>query len=201
MELTPLHHALAAHLGRELTPEAAATILMMATDATDRSVDPARFEPATHGAVVIGVERFEQALAELHPLHLAQWQETERYRHAAGFFPDYEAIEWSSRCGLLVQFTAREAGRLIGHLRVYIGKSRHTGQFFAQEDTLFVVPENRNSLLGIWLMRYAEKALVGVLGVREIRFDSKASNKADVLARRLKYEPVATLFVKTFKEN
>lgn len=201
MEITPLHHALAAHLGRELTPEVATAILLQATDTTDRSIDPARFSPAQHGPIVIGVERFEQVLPELHPLHLAHWQETERYRHVTGFQPDYAALEWSSRCGALVQFTAREGGELIGHLRVYLGKSRHSGVIFAQEDTLFVTPEKRTSLLGIWLMRYAERALVGELGVREIRFDSKAANKADVLARRLKYTPVATQFVKTFKEH
>jgi hypothetical protein len=201
MELTPLHHALAAHLGRELTPEVATAILMQATDTTDRSIDPARFEPAAHGPIVIGVERFEQVLHELHPLHLAHWQETERYRHGTGFKPDYTAMEWSSRCGGLVQFTAREHGQLIGHLRVYLAKSRHSGVIFAQEDTLFVTPEKRSGLLGIRLMRYAETALVEVLGVREIRFESKTANKAYVLARRLKYQPVATQFVKTFKEH
>lgn len=200
MELTPLHHALAAHLGRELTPEVAAAILMQATGSTDSSIDPADFEPVAHGAIVIGVERFEQVLPELHPLHQAHWQETERYRHVTGFQPDYAAMKWSSRCGALVQFTAREAGELIGHLRVYLGKSRHSGVIFAQEDTLFVTPGKRTTFLGIWLMRYAEQALVRRLGVREIRFDSKAANKADVLARRLKYTPVATQFVKTFKE-
>ncbi len=201
MELTPLHHALAANLGQELTPAVATAILLQATDTTDRGIDPARFQPVAHGSIVIGVERFEQVLPELHPLHLAHWQETERYRHVNGFQPDYAAMEWSSRCGALVQFTAREEGALIGHLRVYLGKSRHSGVIFAQEDTLFVTPEKRCALLGIWLMRYAERALVEQLGVREIRFDSKAANKADVLARRLKYQPVATQFVKTFKGN
>lgn len=166
MELTPLHHALAAHLGRALTPEVATEILLQATDTTDRSVDPARFDPVAHGAIVIGVERFEQVLPELHPLHLAHWQETERYRHVVGFKPDYQALEWSSRCGQLVQFTAREGGVLIGHLRVYLARSRHSGVLFAQEDTLFVAPEKRTSLLGIWLMRYADQALLGVLYVR-----------------------------------
>ena len=75
MELTPLHHALAAHLGRELTPEVATVILLQATDTTDRSIDPARFEPVAHGAIVIGVECFDQVLPEFHPLHLAHWQE------------------------------------------------------------------------------------------------------------------------------
>lgn len=118
-----------------------------------------------------------------------------------GFKPDYAALEWSSRCGALVQFTARENGELVGHLRVYLAKSRHTGVTFAHEDALFVRQAKRTALIGIWLMRYAEQVLVEQLGVREIRFDSKASNKADVLARRLKYEPVATQFVKTFKEH
>lgn len=201
MELTPLHHALAANLGKELTPEVATAIVLRATDTNDRAIDPDRFEPERRGDAVIAVERFENAQKELHALHLAQWQETERYRHVTGFNPDYPALELSSRWGTLIQFTARHGGALIGHVRMYLARSRHSGVLIAQEDTLYVVPERRGGLLGIWLMRYAERALVEVLGVREISFDSKLSNKANVLARRLKYEPVATRFVKTFKEN
>lgn len=49
MGLTPLHHPLAAYLGREFTP-AGTSILLQATDTTDRKIAAARFEPVANGA-------------------------------------------------------------------------------------------------------------------------------------------------------
>ena len=74
----------------------------------------------------------------------------------------------------------------------------HTGTVFAQEDTLFIVPEHRGGFLAVHLLRYVEQVLVGCLGVREIRADSKLVNNAGVLMRRLGYTPTAQQFVKVF---
>jgi hypothetical protein len=49
------------------------------------------------------------------------------------------------------------------------------------------------------LMRFAEQSLLA-LGIREIRVNSKLVNRADVLMRRLGYEPVALEFVKIFRD-
>jgi len=146
---------------------------------------------------VLAVERVADVLPELHELHLLHWQETEKYRHGLPFQPDYEAVLASERAGQVVQFTARQAGQMVGNLRVYLQTSRHTGTRFAKEDTLFVHPGHRGGWLAMHLLRYAETVLKG-LGVREIRADSKLSNRADVLMRRMGYEPVSTQFVKFF---
>lgn len=209
MEITPLHRALASCLGQVLTPEVASSIICAVLGEADRSVDPEQFEPVRHGPYTLRVERFRDILAELHPLHLVHWQETERYRHAIDFTPDYDAAVYSERCGELVQFTARADGALVGHLRLYLGQSRHTSTLFAHEDTLFVTSEHRHGLLGLQLLRYAEEVVVrGGLRVREMRYDAKLVERdgkmvdgSGPLARRLGFRPVATLYVKTFSET
>lgn len=207
MEITPLHRALAAFLGQKLTPEVASGIVCAVLGEADRSIDPQQFEPQQHGPYTLRVERFRDILGELHPLHLAHWQETERYRHVVGFEPDYDAAVYSEQCGELIQFTARVDGQLVGHLRLYLGRSRHSGTLFAHEDTLFVAVEHRQGMLGLQLLRYAEAVVVRGLGVREMRYDAKLVERegkmvdgSGALARRLGFKPVATQYVKAFED-
>jgi GNAT superfamily N-acetyltransferase len=173
-------------------------------DDADRAVDPASFVPReveTAGRLfVLAAESFRGIRGELEALHEAHWLETEKHRHGLALRPDYPALDFDERVGRLVQFTARCDGALVGHLRMYLGCSRHTSTRFAQEDTLYVIPECRGGMLGLALMRYAERCLLQ-MGVREIRADSKLVNHADVLMRRLGYTPVATQFVKVFPEE
>lgn len=190
-----LRRALASFLGQELTPEVAAQIYARVMDDADRAVDPARFAPQVHGGYVYAVERFRQVLEELHPLHVAHWRETEKHRHGLPLDPDYRQMALRERLGELMQFTVRRDARLCGHLRVYLGRSLHSGTVFAEEDTLYVAPEHRGGWVGMHLLRYAQQCLQA-LGVRELRADSKLVNKADVLMRRLGYQAVATKFVK-----
>lgn len=208
--LQAFRNAVAVHLGHVLTPEAAAAIEASAWSDPDMSIDPGRFDHLTVGDYQIAVERFSEILQELHRLHVAHWQETEKHRHGLPLNPDYDGMRQAERSGQMVQFTVRRRGELVGNLRVYIGVSMHSGTPFAvfpvrtrepgsEEDTLYLSPEHRGGMLAIHLLRYAERVLVA-LGMREIRADSKLVNKAGVLMRRLGYTPVATKFVKVIKE-
>ncbi|MBQ1766799.1 MAG: GNAT family N-acetyltransferase [Aquincola sp.] len=204
---TPINRfraAVAAHLGQALTPELAAAI-----EAATWFQPPAHlptFERAEYRGYVIGVERFTAALPELHQLHVLHWRETEKHRHGLPLNPDYALMAEHERAGRLLQFTVRRDGVLVGNLRMYLGVSAHSGTPFAvfptrtrepaaEEDTLFLHPEHRGGFLAVQLLRYAERVLVA-LGMREIRADSKLINRADVLMRRLGYQPFALKFVK-----
>lgn len=182
-------------VGGMFTSEVAAALIYAIQNPPDESIDPFRFQAEVHGEYVFQVEPFAALITELHPLHEAQWRETEMHRHGLPFNPDYEAGKALERAGTLIQFTARRHDELVGHMRMYLQRSVHTQTLFAHEDTVFVVPEHRGGLLGLALVRYAEKQLRG-LGVREVRFDTKHSNKADAILRRLRYEPVATRWSK-----
>lgn len=199
IDLQKFRRAVAAHLGRELTPEVAAAI-EVACRASAAPIDLAAFGQHEHAGYVIRAERMADVLDELHPLHAAHWLETEKHRHGLPLAPDYLYMMDREVAGTMVQFTARHGRELVGNLRLYLGVSKHSGTKFAEEDTLFIAPAHRGGMLAVALLRFAERAVLS-LGVREIRADSKLVNKADVLMRRMGYEAVATKFVKVFKEG
>lgn len=187
-------------LGSQLTPELAAAVEAAAGYRPPAPVDLSPIAAEEWGGFVIRCERFEQVLPELEPLHAQHWLETERHRHGLELRPNLGAIVAAERAGRLVQFTVRRDGALVGHLRMYLGVSLHTSTRFAEEDTVFIRSDWRGGFLAVRLLRYAERVL-RQLGVREIRADSKLINNADVLMRRMGYEPVALKFIKVFKEE
>lgn len=131
----------------------------------------------------------------MHELHELHWSETEAWRHRLSLNPDYIAMAAMERAGRCIQFTVRHKGLLVGNLRVFIHTSLHTQTRFASEDCLFIREEHRGGFLAMGLIRFAERSLISI-GVDEIRVNSKVVNNADVLMRRMRYQPVALQFVK-----
>ncbi len=196
--LDQYRHAVARHLGAVLTPAVATAIEGEAFAEQDHSIDPAQFVRMTHQGYEFRAERMRDIVPELHLLHLMQWQETEAHRHAIEFRPDYERALAHERAGTLLQFTVRQDSALVGHMRLYLNRSTHTSTLFAQEDTIFVRPEHRGGMVGLSFLKYIEAALASI-DVLEIRFDTKDTNQASALLRRLKYTPVATRWFKIIK--
>lgn len=193
-----LKTALARHLGKSLSPEAATDVFMAAIEGADRSIDIRQFEPQERpNGFVFAVEKFADVLDELHPLHVTHWHETEKYRHGIPMAPNYEEMKRRERQGCLVQFTVRKAGKLVGQCRMYLGTSLHTQTVYAEEDTLYLDGSVRGGFLAVHLLRYVEIVMCA-LGAKEIRANSKLVNGADVLMRRMGYDPVAIQFVKVF---
>jgi hypothetical protein len=126
--------------------------------------------------------------------------EMETHRHGLKLDPDYDFMISKERAGEMLQFTARLDGKIVGNLRWYVGISRHTKTLFAEEDTLYLTPKVRGGLTAVSLIRFSEGVLRSI-GVREIRADTKLSNNAGALLRRLRYQPVATKFVKVIGEE
>jgi len=184
-----------------LTPERAAAIEIAASAPEGSALDPAQFGSLVHGDYAIQAERFADILDELHALHALHWGETEAHRAGIPMNPDYALACAHERAGRMLQFTVRTvgAGELVGNLRMYLAQSMHTQTRYASEDTLFLKPEHRGGFTAMALIRFAERALRS-LGVAEIRIHSKLVNNADVLMRRMKYQPVALEFVKFFED-
>lgn len=201
MTITPdnLRRALAAHFDQRITPEVASAIFIEAHAAGDHCIDPARFPAQAYKGYTFQVERLRDIRAELHPLHVAHWQETERHRHGLALDPDYDAALGDERAGRLVQFTVRtDAGELVGNLRLYLCTSRHTRTLFSQEDTFYILPGHRGGFLALRALQFAE-ACMRQLEVQEMRFDAKTVNHAGVLLERLGYRQVSTSYVKILK--
>jgi len=186
---------LAKAIGKTLTPELAAEIACELFNSPDLAPPPGTFAPSQYGAYTFALESLRKILPELHALHALHYAETEVYRAGIPMNPDYAAMAQSEHDGQLLQFTARRDRELVGNMRVYLVPSRHTQTLTATEDTFFIVPEHRGGFMAVRLWQYVERCVIAA-GAREICFDSKTINKADAMARYLKYQPVATKFVK-----
>ena len=202
MTVSPIRLALGEHLGRVLTPELACQIEASVIGIqVDKSIQPIQFGKFEYGNYSIQAEKFIDVLPELERLHAAQWAETEKARLGVAMNPNYAYMAEQERAGQLLQFTARDSDtwELVGNMRVYLYRDLHARQLTAKEDTFFVMPEHRGGFLAVRLWQFAEKSAVSI-GVREVRFSSKLVNKADRMAKYLKYRPIGTEFIKVFNE-
>lgn len=177
--------------------------VVLAVGGFDAPIDIEQFQPIEHAGYTIEAVKLAHHYGELHELHRDHWQQTEKYRHGLALDVDYEAMRELERHGRLLQIVARREGAIVGHVRMYLGKSMHTSLLHATEDTLYLQPEHRGGFVAIRMMRYAERCLLA-LGVRSIEANSKLISQreggpgADVLMRRLGYQPCAIQFSKVF---
>lgn len=189
---------LAKHVGKPITRELA--VEMVRELFPDKAYPPDVFGTAQYKDYTFQAERMADVLPELHPLHQAHYDETELYRAGIAMSPNYEGMKEREHAGRLIQFTARDAdGALAGHMRVYISPSQHTNTLIATEDTFYFAPEHRGGFTAARLWQFVERSVIAI-GVREIYFDSKLVNKADAMARYLKYQPIATRFAKAIAD-
>src|SRR5690606_21899359 len=142
--------------------------------------------PAQHGESIFAIERIEDILMEIKPLHRAHWEETEAHRHALGFDPDYATFIRYERAGRYLLFTLRNEGNLSGNCAMYMDLNTHTQTLLATEDTLYLLPQARKGKVAARFVGYVEDAL-RQLGVREISVTVKTANKAGRFFRLLGY--------------
>jgi len=195
-----LRQAIAANLGKVLTPEVAAAIEAGSFDDEDRSHSPDKFGEQIASGLIFKVERIRDIQDELQLLHELQFAETERHRLGFGLKVNYDYMAERERRGELLQFTARTpSGALVGNIRMYLEESLHTGTIYATEDTFYLLPEYRQGWTALRFWRFMEAA-VRFLGVREIRTDSKVVNKVHRLNEFCGYTHVANKYIKIFSE-
>lgn len=189
--------ALAKHIGKSLTPDIAIAIAREICEAEDRTIDVSQFAPVVFGKYTLRCELLRKVLPELHPLHLAHYQETESFRASIPLNPDYDAMLDREHIGKLLQFTSRvtATGELVGNLRVYLSHSAHTQTRICTEDTFYVLPEHRGGFMAVRLWQFGE-SVCKALGVREFFIDFKNINQAASMARYLGYQPIATKYAK-----
>jgi hypothetical protein len=194
-----LRQALAANLGKTLTPEVAAAIEIGSFDREDRSHSPAKFGQREYKGYTFQCERMGDILDDLHLLHKSHFEETEIHRLGFGLDPNYEYMQDMERQGKMIQFTARHEGKLVGNIRMYVQQSLHTGTLYASEDTFYMLPEHRKGFTALRFWQFMEES-VRAIGVREIRTDSKVINKVHKLNEYCGYKHVANKYVKVFTE-
>lgn len=199
--LQQFRSAMVKYLGQELTPEVAAAIEAEAFQIPDNSHNPKKFGSKEYKGMLFQAEKFSEIIPEIHPLHEAHFQETEKHRLGFGLNMDYDQLKAYEQAGRMVQFTCRdlETGKLVGNIRMYIDTSLHTGTLYATEDTYYVLPEFRKGFAALRFWQFMEDCLKSI-GVREIRTDSKVLNKVHKLNEYCGYKHVANKYVKVFQE-
>ena len=190
-----LRGLLARSLGSELTPELAAQIEVAAMRGGQEVFCVPEFAPQRCASLMFAAEPFADVLSELHLMHQEHWSETERHRHGLKLNPDYECMLADAAAGRLIQFTARHEGKLVGNLRVYLGRSRHTQTVFGSEDTLYLTPLHRRGRNAMRFVQYAEKCLAS-MGVAEVRCNAKTVNRTSDFLQAMGYMHVANELVK-----
>lgn len=65
----------------------------------------------------------------------------------ADFNPRYKEYFEAFDAGYLLNFVIREeSGAAVGYSNIYLTNDMHNGEFIAQEDTIYVLPEHRNGV-------------------------------------------------------
>lgn len=196
-----LHEILWRNQGNVLTPELIVGILQGAAMIQDRSIDLAQFGTEDYmDGFAFAAERFSDRLAEIDPLHRAQWEETEGYRHNMPYAPDHDEYRRMERDGQLVFFTVRYRGELVGHATLVLFQSRHSQTKTIREDAFFLRKDKRGGFTMLRFIQYMHRMLAGI-GVREVYVSSKLSNRAHKLMLRAGYKEIALQLVAFLGED
>lgn len=199
-----LAHTLDQFIGQTLTPDVAARLgASILRQVYPGPVDVSGIEPLRVGRYVLAPMRVHEVLDDLKALHRSHWEETETHRNQAQTLnPDYNRGLDLERQGrfLLIGAIDMDTGQLVGNFGLYLGRSMHTQQRIATEDTLFLLKDHRRGRLGIALIKYAEDALRH-LGVVELTVDVKLVNDVGPMIERMGYVPVGTKYVKQLMEE
>ena len=101
------------------------------------------------------------------------------------------------RDGWLLCFVLRENGKPVGYSNIYLTNDMHNGDFIAQEDAIYVLPEHRNGA-----GRHLAKAVLSELerrGVKRLLISAVTDLRAAVLWRRMGFKNLAQQMVYQFK--
>ena len=86
--------------------------------------------------------------------------------------PDWDHYRAQNQAGTYRVIAARRNGRLIGYNAFFIGHhTRHRGVIFAQNDVIYLEPEQRRGMIGVRFINESER-LLKAAGAVKVRYDS-----------------------------
>jgi len=134
-------------------------------------------------------ERVSDLWDEAEPLLQAHYAEIAHYQDIP-LDPDKDAYRALEAAGQLRCYTVRDRARLAGYVVFIVRQNMHyKGSLQANQDVLFVLPEYRAGLIGIRLIKEAERRLAAQ-GVQVVYHHAKRTNKVGELLGRLGYDLV-----------
>jgi len=101
--------------------------------------------------------------------------------------------------GWLLTYIVRDQETVVGYSNVYLTNDMHNGEFIAQEDTIYVLPEHRNGI-GRKLVLHILKDL-RQRGVKRANITPVTDLRVGVIWRRLGFRPVAEVMTFVFEAD
>lgn len=122
------------------------------------------------------------------PLLEMHYQELTLNKERIVLAPIWERYAALEAAGLLVLFTARDEGALIGYSAFFVQSHIHYADtLVASNDVLFLHPDARKKpTVGIRLIKFSERELK-TLGVNKITWHAKFSNELRSILNRMGY--------------
>lgn len=152
--------------------------------------------------MIFSLEPLEQCWHEIYDmpdgLAYKHWLETKAHQYDQKYAPMFDRYNSYAKAGWFLQFTVRDAGRLIGFAGVYLTPSMHTQAMLATEDTWYLLPEYRKGWNAIKFYRHIEDRC-RELGAEESTLTVPDSKERGIhtLLLRLDYKPVSMSYSKS----
>lgn len=151
--------------------------------------------------ILFALEPLSVILPEVEELWRLHWQETEGYRDVQGYAPDIAQFMQMDKLGWFAEYTARDNGRLVGHLGFIVHNSRHSRhRMSATEDFFYLRREYRRGMTAMQLLRFAVKSLKE-RGCSAIGMSSKLTNDISPLLKRAGFSQCASMWMMNVEEN
>ena len=154
-----------------------------------------------------GWESLDRLLNDgLEAMALRDWQEVDTDQQHIPHDPDWDHYRAQNQAGAYRIVAARRNGRLIGYNAFFMGHhTRHRGVVFAQNDVIYLEPEQRRGMIGVRFINESERLLkaAGAVKVRydsmrQVRLGSKGGTLGD-LFQKLGYTHEAQVFSKVLQ--
>lgn len=136
-------------------------------------------------------ERVADIWDELYPLAHAHHASTQNYKRHEPFLPKRERYVHYNECGFFRLLTARDHGKLVGYLGVYLTDSMHSQAPILTEDTFYLDPEHRGGRNALRFIQFMEAYFQQAVPV-ELLFSCELDNLTGIhrLLDYLDYKPV-----------
>ena len=146
---------------------------------------------------VFAVEPIAEVWDEVVGLAKQHYCETQLYRHSQPFNPSFERYKHYNEAGCYIQFTVRDAGRMVGYGGAYIMPSMHTQRIIATEDTWYLLPEYRKGWTALKFFRFMQEEC-RKRGAEDVTLTVPEGIGTGVLCERLGYTKIATVYNQQF---
>ena len=185
-----------ANIGRPITSDLAADICMAASGRVVRPMPlAAEFGNAIYHGIEFRVERMVDVLEEIKALHANHWGETEGYRDAVGFEPDYTQYVALDRAGSFLLVTARAEAKMVGYFMFVLYTSRHSSKYVAAEDAFYLDPDHRIGFALVTMLRFSEACLKR-LDVKQITLAEKLTHRIGPVLKRAGFDYCGNFWTK-----